>query len=73
MGAEWSADGRSLLVSWHNHELDSAMLRITFDGRASVLLHSSNEIWGAVPSPDGRFLAIAEASGTRNVWQLENF
>jgi Tol biopolymer transport system component/DNA-binding winged helix-turn-helix (wHTH) protein len=73
MGAEWSADGRSLLVPWHNHESDSAVLRITLDGRASVLLHSSNEIWGAVSSPDGRFLAIAEASGTRNVWQIENF
>jgi Tol biopolymer transport system component/DNA-binding winged helix-turn-helix (wHTH) protein len=73
MGIDWSADGRSLLVSWHKHDLDSALLNVTLAGRASVLLRSSNDIWHAVPSPDGRFLAIAEASGTKNVWQLENF
>ena len=73
MGIDWSADGRSLLVSWHKHDLDSALLNVTLNGRASVLLRSSNDIWHAVPSPDGRFLAIAEASGTRNVWQIENF
>jgi Tol biopolymer transport system component/DNA-binding winged helix-turn-helix (wHTH) protein len=73
MDIDWSADGRRLLVSWHKHDLDSALLNVTLDGRASVLLRSSNDIWHAVPSPDGRFLAIAEASGTRNVWQLENF
>lgn len=74
MGVDWSPDGRSLLVSWHNHEWESALLNIALDGRVSVLLYSSNtEIWHAVPSPDGRLLAIVEASGTQNVWQLENF
>ena len=73
MSAAWSANGQSLLATWHNHEWDSALLHVTLDGRASVLLHSSNDIWGAVPSPDGRFLAIAEASGTKNVWQIESF
>jgi hypothetical protein len=74
MGIEWSADGRSLLVTWQNHASDSALLSVTLDGKASVLLHSSNsEIWNAIPSPDGRLLAIAEAGGTKNVWQLENF
>jgi len=28
---------------------------------------------GAIPSPDGRSLAIAGTSTTRNVWQIENF
>jgi hypothetical protein len=28
---------------------------------------------GAIPSPDGRSLIIAEASTTRNVWQIEDF
>jgi hypothetical protein len=59
---DWSADGGSLLVSWENYERDSALLRITLDGRVSVLLRSSNGIrssraesgrgiWGAIPSP----------------------
>jgi hypothetical protein len=73
MSAAWSANGHSLLATWHNHELDSALLHVTLDGRASVLLHLNHDIWGAVPSPDGRFLAIAEASGTKNVWQIESF
>ncbi len=73
VNAEWSADGRSILVVWLNHEQGSALLRITLDGKTSALLPSSNHIGLAIPSPDGRLLAIGEASGTRNVWQIENF
>jgi len=69
----WSVDGKSLLVSW-DHESDSALLNVTLDGRVSVLLHSSNpKILGAIPSPDGRSLAIAGTGTARNVWQIENF
>lgn len=69
----WSVNGKSLLVTWHR-ESDSALLNVTLDGRVSVLLRSRNpEILGAIQSPDGRYLAIAEVSTTRNVWQIENF
>ena len=70
---DWAADGKRLVVSWGNHERDSALLSVTLDGGASVLLRSNNYILYAIPSPDGRSLAIAEGSGTRNVWQIENF
>ena len=70
---DWAADGKRLVVSWGNHERDSALLSVTLDGRASVLLRSNNYILYAIPSPDGRSLAVAEGSGTRNVWQIENF
>jgi hypothetical protein len=74
IGVNWSADGKRLLVGWHNFERDSALLNVSLDGRATVLLKSSNpEIWHAVPSPKGRMLAIAEAGGPKNVWQIENF
>jgi Tol biopolymer transport system component/DNA-binding winged helix-turn-helix (wHTH) protein len=69
---DWSADGKSLLVSWGNQQ-DSALLSVTLDGRASALLRSNNYILYAIPSPDSRSLAVAEGSGTRNVWRLENF
>ena len=49
------------------------MLNVTLDGRASVLLHSRNEVFSAIPSPDGRSLAITEDTGAKNVWQIENF
>jgi eukaryotic-like serine/threonine-protein kinase len=68
----WSADGKSLLVSWVNHDLDSALLKVALDGRVSVLLRSKNSVW-AVPSPDGRLLAIGEVTATKNVWEIENF
>jgi len=74
MGLDWSADRKNLLVSWHNFERESALLNVTLDGKASLLLKSTNpEIWGAIPSPDGRWLAVAEAGGPKNVWQVENF
>jgi WD40 repeat protein len=69
----WSVDGRSLLTISH-HESDTVLLNVALGGRVSVLLRSSNpEILGAIPSPDGRSLAIAGANTTRNVWQIENF
>jgi Tol biopolymer transport system component/DNA-binding winged helix-turn-helix (wHTH) protein len=74
IGINWSADGKRLLVSWHDFEQVSALLSVTLDGKATVLLKSSNpEIWHAVPSPNGQMLAIAEAGGPKNVWQIENF
>jgi Tol biopolymer transport system component len=74
IGANWSADGKRLLVSWHNFERESALLSVTLDAKVSVLLNSDNpEIWAAIPSPNGRLLAIAEAGGPKNVWQIENF
>src|SRR6266404_5687221 len=73
MHIDWSADGSSLLVGWHNQTGDSALLKIALGGKVSVLLRSSNFIGYAVPSPDGRSLAILEASPTKNVWQIEGF
>jgi Tol biopolymer transport system component/DNA-binding winged helix-turn-helix (wHTH) protein len=74
IGINWFPDGKRLLVSWHNFEQNSALLSVSLDGRATVLLKSSNpEIWHAIPSPNGRMLAIAEAGGPKNVWQTENF
>jgi hypothetical protein len=55
------------------HEGDSTLLNITLDGRVSVLLHSRNEVYSAIPSLDGRSLAITEDIGAKNVWQIENF
>jgi len=38
-----------------------------------VPIAPSPEVWAAIPSPDGQMLAIAEAGGSKNVWQIENF
>jgi DNA-binding winged helix-turn-helix (wHTH) protein/Tol biopolymer transport system component len=73
MHVDWSADGTSLLLGWYNQEQDSALLRVTLDGKVSVLLRSSNFVGYAIPSPDGRLLAILDVRPTKNVWQIENF
>jgi Tol biopolymer transport system component len=73
MGGDWSADGRSLFTTSHTHDGDSTLLNVTLDGNASVMLHSRNEVFSAIPSPDGQFFAITEDSGAKNVWQIENF
>jgi Tol biopolymer transport system component len=75
LGVDWSANGKSLLVGWHNYRWDSALLNVTLDGKASVLVRASwPGVWWGIPSPDGRFLAIAQgAFGPSNAWQIENF
>jgi DNA-binding winged helix-turn-helix (wHTH) protein/Tol biopolymer transport system component len=71
---DWSADGKSLLASWHNnYDRGSALLKVALNGKVSVLLRSSNSIAYAIPSPDGRSLAISEVSPAKNAWQIENF
>jgi hypothetical protein len=31
------------------------------------------EVGWAIPSPDGNYLALWQASGDSNVWMIENF
>jgi len=31
------------------------------------------DAWGAVPSPDGRYLAFGEVTLDSNAWVIENF
>jgi Tol biopolymer transport system component len=71
---DWAPDGKSLYIAGRSPEGESVLLKITLDGRASVLLRSSNsEILAGIPSPDGRYLAIPEARGSNNSWAIENF
>jgi DNA-binding winged helix-turn-helix (wHTH) protein/Tol biopolymer transport system component len=72
LNIDWSADGKSLLVGRHNAYKETALLKVTLDGKVSVLLRS-NYIEYAIPSPDGRLLAMSEDSPTKNVWEIENF
>ncbi len=71
MHVDWSADGNSLLVGWYNQERESALLKVTLDGKVSVLHRSNDFIGYAIPSPDGGSLAILEVSPTKNVWQIK--
>lgn len=71
--ADWSADGKSLLVSAKSHDGESVLLNVTLDGKASVLLRSRNDILWAIPAPNGKLVAIPQRTFTSNAWLVENF
>jgi hypothetical protein len=77
--ADWSADGKALFVSATTPE-GSALLRVDMRGNARVLWQhkGGSEPWfalapWAVPSPDGRHLAIYDWKLSSNMWMMENF
>jgi hypothetical protein len=50
------------------------LLSVDLHGKARAVLEESEKDLGwAIPSPDGRHLAIWEASGSSNAWLLEGF
>jgi hypothetical protein len=50
------------------------MLSVDLHGKArQVLQENEKDLGWAIPSPDGRHVAIWEASGSSNAWLLEGF
>lgn len=71
---DWAADGRTIWVSASSPAGIQTLLNVDLHGRARpVLPESERDLGWAIPSPDGRHLAIWEASGNSNAWLLEGF
>jgi DNA-binding winged helix-turn-helix (wHTH) protein/Tol biopolymer transport system component len=72
---DWSADGKSLLVTAADAAGEISLLNVALDGRVSVLLeHSGSDIIAAIPAPDGHTLAIDEFhAGPTIVWAVDGF
>ena len=71
---DWSADGKSLWVSASTTTGIHAMLSVDLQGRARPVWEQTKMYVGwAIPSPDGKYLALLQASGNSNVWMVENF
>jgi serine/threonine protein kinase len=82
---DWAADGTGLFVAIAR-EGGSALLRLDLNGSGRLLWASKGTVepgisaflggptvpW-AVPSPDGRHLAICEWNLSANIWMMENF
>jgi hypothetical protein len=82
---DWAADGTGLFVSIAK-EGGSALLHLDLKGNGQLLWASKGTVepgisaflggptvpW-AVPSPDGRHLAICEWNLSANIWMMENF
>jgi Tol biopolymer transport system component/DNA-binding winged helix-turn-helix (wHTH) protein len=78
MGTDWAADSKSIWVSaymgrgaWGSR---SGVMKVDLTGKVSVLYEGLNlGLWLAIPSPDGRRLALLEHTQNSNMWLLENF
>jgi DNA-binding winged helix-turn-helix (wHTH) protein/Tol biopolymer transport system component len=78
MGMDWAPDSRSLWVGGYMGRRSggtrSGLLRVDRTGRVRTVLDgSSMAIWFAVPSPDGRRVAVLAHTDNSNVSLLENF
>ena len=71
---DWTADGKGLWVSASNTTGTNALLNVDLQGRARPFWEQTKMAVGwAIPSPDGHYLAMWQASGNANVWMVENF
>ena len=71
---DWAADGKSLWASAMLRGEARALINIDLQGRARVVLQESKPYVGwAIPSRDGKKLAIWESAGGSNAWMLEGF
>jgi len=72
VGLDWSADGEGFFCG-DISATNSSILRVERDGKSRVLWtqHGRHDIW-AIPSADGRYLAIDGATESANVWIAES-
>ena len=69
---DWAADGKSFWASAVLHGETTTLISIDLQGHAKAVLQESKPYVGwAIPSQDGKHLAIWEATGGSNVWMLE--
>jgi hypothetical protein len=69
----WTADGEGLLTSARMQK-GTALLHVDLRGQAHLLWNpEGGRGTYAVPSPDGRHLAILGWTVNSNIWMMENF
>jgi len=71
---DWSADARSVWAVAYTTRETWALLKVDLTGRVTPMLEDKDMRLGwAIPSPDGRHLALWRASNSANAWLVENF
>jgi len=71
--SSWAPGGNALFVSGHV-PWGYALLQVSLDGRTQPIIENHTpDVMGAVPSPDGRHLALFAAGDNGNMWMMENF
>ena len=70
---DWTADGTGFYASSLSPRA-ATLLYIDLEGRATPMWRHRGSLWTwAVPSPDGRHLAILGYTVDSNLWMLEGF
>lgn len=75
LSVDWSADGAGLFMPSTKSNSDPVLLFVDREGKARVVWEGQKNgppAW-AIPSPDGRYVALALYVGEINVWMIENF
>ncbi|HZR64119.1 MAG TPA: winged helix-turn-helix domain-containing protein [Terriglobales bacterium] len=73
---DWAADSKSMFIGTLNRAGHIALLRVTLDGGVHVLREGNFPslcgcaFW-AIPSPDGKRVALNQPTGASNVWGLD--
>ncbi|HWZ98295.1 MAG TPA: winged helix-turn-helix domain-containing protein [Candidatus Dormibacteraeota bacterium] len=71
---DWAADGKSIWTSASPRVGEELLINVDLQGHVKPAVKEGSPYVGwAIPSQDGKRLAIWEASGASNVWMLENF
>jgi Tol biopolymer transport system component len=71
---DWAPDGQSIWALAYTTKDTWALLNVDLQGKVRNVLEEKNIRLGwAIPSPDGKRLALWESSGSANVWMIENF
>jgi DNA-binding winged helix-turn-helix (wHTH) protein len=77
VGTDWAADNRSVWLGGYLRRGPwgyTGVLNVDLNGQVTPVLDEPNlSIWAAIPSPDGRHLALVGHSEDSNAWLLENF
>src|ERR1700676_1835165 len=74
LSLDWAADGKGFFISSNPTGHLSALLYVDLAGNAHSLWQVKNfqSTW-AIPSHDGKYVAISAPTTECNVWMVENF
>ncbi len=71
---DWAADSKSVWATAYANGGGKSLVNVALNGKVrSMLTEKEMTLGWAIPSPDGKRLAIWKAHGDSNVWMLENF
>jgi hypothetical protein len=72
LSLDWTADGKGLFTS--SMQPSGVLLHVDLQGHADILWEpKGTKMPWAVPSPDGRHVAMPGYAQNSNAWMMQNF